>query len=216
MIAFKKYLFFLCFVTIFLDSAAQEIEIHYYPNGAIKSKGEMKNGIKSGCWLFYYPDGGLSAEEHYLKDELHGNVKYYDQSQNLIAIENWQFGYQQDSSLYFYPDGQKEKEGLFDDGLYSGRWMFYNPDGSLKKIGYYAEGLPNGTWKFYNIHGVLIQEGAFKNGMEEGEWKFYSDEGRLEFIGSFHEGKKIGKWFRANRKGKLKPLKYKNPTEPGF
>ena len=110
---YAKYHFFLCLLTISSTAVAQEIEKIYYEDGSIKAEGVQKNGIKSGHWYYYYPSGKISSDENYKEDQLDGTTKYYDDQGNLIARENWANGIQQDSSIYYYGNGQVEKKGVF-------------------------------------------------------------------------------------------------------
>ncbi len=205
---YKKYHFLLSFVVLSFVSYAQRIDKLYYEDGSIKAEGILENGIKSGHWHFYYPSGELSSIENYRENQLDGTIKYFDDQANLIAIEFWNLGVQQDSSIYFYPNGKVEKRGVFEDGLYEGKWKFFYNNGNLKRTGSYSDGLPVGKWTFYNEKGILIQEGHFEHGLEEGEWKFYGDFGDLEYFGNFHKGEKTGDWFRVTKKGKQKTYKY--------
>ena len=204
----KKYHFLLSLIALSIAAHAQRTEKSYYEDGSIKAEGTLKNGYKSGLWYYYYPSGKLSSKENYIENQLDGQIKYFDDQENLIAIEKWSKGLQQDSSIYFYPDGQIEKGGIFANGMYKGKWLFYYNNGNLKRAGSYSNGLPAGSWTFYNEKGILVQEGYFEYGLEEGEWKFYGDNGDLEYFGNFHKGEKAGEWFRINKKGKVNTYIY--------
>src|SRR5690606_37112745 len=116
-----------------LPVAAQNVMEEYYEGGVLKMKGDSREGVKTGSWYFFYPNGEVSAVEHYEEGELHGEAVYYDTRGNVLAKENWLNGLQEDSSEYFYPNGKLEKAGVFKNGLYEGKWSFYHENGRLRK-----------------------------------------------------------------------------------
>ncbi len=175
---------------------AQENYTEYYENGAKRVIGTKNDGVKVGRWDHYYPGGQISAKLSYRAGELDGNQFYYAANDRIIiAREHWEMGLLQDSSSYYYPDGQLEKKGVYKQGLYEGEWVFYYGNGYLKRIGSYQEGLPEGSWEFYHESGAINQKGKLRKGKEEGMWTYYDEEGNLQYEGAWEKGEKIGQWF---------------------
>jgi antitoxin component YwqK of YwqJK toxin-antitoxin module len=54
-----------------------EKEIRYYPNGAIASIADVKNGNLHGLCTKFYHNGNISEELHYDNGEIHGECKFY-------------------------------------------------------------------------------------------------------------------------------------------
>ena len=163
----KTSCFFLALITLFSAARAQDTTLVYGDGNVIRAKGCMENEVKSGEWLFYYPQGSLSGVENYQGGKLHGKVIYFDVAGNKLAEENWCNGLQQDSSFYYYPNGQIEKAGIFADGQYEGSWTFFWENGQTKRLGSYVNGLPEGLWIFYSSKEVKEQEGYFSAGKED-------------------------------------------------
>ncbi len=201
---YNKYVFFILSLLILekKDNAFAQEVTDYYPGHEIRSKGVIVDSLKEGVWQYFYPDGRLEAIEPYLHNRLNGKVIYYDDRLNVIARENWQDGLQEDSSIYYYPNGKVEKKGVFHDGLYEGLWLFYYKNGKIKRTGYYRNGLPDGHWIYYSASSQKLQEGDYKMNLEVGEWLFYNNQGRLKYSGDFRSGEKTGIWYRYKKNGK--------------
>ena len=73
----KKY--FLCWIWAVLSFNAGGhylSDTTYYQNGTIKSIGSDMNGKREGEWVFYYPEGTISAFFSYAAGSLHGMQIY--------------------------------------------------------------------------------------------------------------------------------------------
>jgi antitoxin component YwqK of YwqJK toxin-antitoxin module len=199
---FRRFFICICFliITVVSVSLGQDTT-SFYPDGTIRFKGMMKDSLKEGTWMFYYPGGPLSAKIPYDKGEFNGLAYFYDNQSNLIGLENWSNGLQEDSSWYYYPNGILEKKGIFIHSMHSGKWEFYYNNGILKRRGTYIYGLPWGFWEFYNDKGIKIQEGQFKNGLEDGNWVFFNKKGQKTYLGSFSSGKRTGTWYKLRKNG---------------
>lgn len=56
-----------------------------YPNGAIKFEVELKDGLKHGRYMEYYPDGTEKMTGRYRKDGQVGTWRYYDEQGKLVV-----------------------------------------------------------------------------------------------------------------------------------
>jgi antitoxin component YwqK of YwqJK toxin-antitoxin module len=192
--------------TVFLigmagSSSSAQDTAGYYADGSLRFRGRMMDSLREGLWIFYYPGGPVSAKMPYHLGELDGLAYYYDDHSELIALENWSNGLQEDSSWYFYPNGIVEKKGRFRHSLHDGKWAFYYISGVIKRIGTYINGIPEGEWEFYNEKAIKIQEGQFKNGLEDGNWVFFDIKGRKTYLGTFSSGKRSGTWYKVRKSG---------------
>ena len=186
------------------ESFSQDDSTGYYPDGSTRFKGKLVDSLREGLWLFYYPGGTVSARVPYHKDLLHGKACYFDNHSNLIALENWSNGLQEDSSWYYYPNGILEKKGRFALSLHEGTWTFFYNNGILRQKGTYINGLPEGLWEFYNEKGIKVQQGEFKNGLEDGKWVFFDNNGHKTYLGSFFSGKRSGIWYKVKKNGRTR------------
>jgi len=84
--------------------------IEYYPNGAVKMKGNLNaDGTRNGLWISYYDNGTKWSESYYVKGERDGH------------------------SLTFFPNGQVRYIGEYQDDEKTGTWKFYDEEGNVQK-----------------------------------------------------------------------------------
>jgi len=91
------------------------------------------------------------------------------------------------ATVYLYPNGAKQAEGMSEDGLRTGLWTFYNEqgrktgtatfkrsnfhgdvvelheNGKVKKVDQYVDGLREGTAKEFSADGVLVKQTEYRN-----------------------------------------------------
>lgn len=105
------------------------LEERYYENGNQEMRGEFKNGVRDGDWIYWFEDGRKWTESKY---------------ENGLRVGN---------SIVWRENGFKNYEGMYSKGKPHGSWTFYDVDGSrvkdvlfeygkkLKEI-VYKEGVP--------------------------------------------------------------------------
>ena len=107
-------------------------------NGVVYKKGEIYTGKCS----YYDDNNGKTISSHeYNKGKFHGK---------------WKF---------FYPNGQLETIGNFDNGLRIGVWNHYYENGKKSQVSTYLNGEKHGVWKVYDENGDLIEKHEWKNGV---------------------------------------------------
>jgi len=84
--------------------------IEYYPNGAVKMKGNLDaDGNRNGLWVSYYDNGTKWSESYYANGKRAGH------------------------SLTFFPNGQVRYIGEYQNDEKTGTWKFYDEEGNLQK-----------------------------------------------------------------------------------
>lgn len=73
--------------TFYVEKMSNKIYTEFYEEGAIKSKTEMKNGIRHGKHKTFYPDGKLKVNGKFKNNKRVGTWRYYDESEKLIRKE---------------------------------------------------------------------------------------------------------------------------------
>ena len=107
-------------------------------NGVVYKKGEIYTGKCS----YYDDNNGKTISSHeYNKGKFHGK---------------WKF---------FYPNGQLETIGNFDNGLRVCTWFYYYSNGNKSQISIYDKGKKNGIWKVYDENGNLTFEQEWSEGV---------------------------------------------------
>ncbi|MCD6346736.1 MAG: hypothetical protein J7L96_04875 [Bacteroidales bacterium] len=105
------------------------LEERFYENGNREMRGEFKNGVRNGDWIYWFEDGRKWTKSKYDNDLRVGH------------------------SIVWRENGFKNYEGMYSKGKPHGSWIFYDVDGSrvkevlfeygtkLKEIDY-KEGVP--------------------------------------------------------------------------
>lgn len=101
---------------------------------------EVKNGLKNGEFILYFPNGNIEIKGKIVDGENEGEWNYY------------------------YPNRSLESQGNFKNDLVDGKWVWYFPNGNLKEEGKYVEGKREGEWlSYYNDGGELYIKRYYKD-----------------------------------------------------
>ena len=85
-----------------------------------------------------------------------------------------------------------------------GAWRYYWPNGNLQTEGYYEDGLKEGTFRVWVEQGQKIEEGKYRQGAKQGVWKGWHRNGKLKSETEFVDGKIHGFRKLYGKDGKLK------------
>ena len=185
-----------------------------YSNGALRYKGQFRNGKPYGTFLYYYPTGILKAKMVYsdsghtarvtswhLNGKPMAEGKYIDKKKDStwlyfseedgkrVLEENYKNGAKDGPVIVYYTQTEKPSELTeYKNGIKNGRWIKYFPDGQVSTSGFYVNGMLQGDFKVYDITGKLLIEGRYKNGLQDGTWISYDTLGRLQKKVVYHNG----------------------------
>ena len=169
---------------------------------------QYRDSLRFGVWKEFYPNGKIKKEENYLKGELHGLVKTYDLSGELLQAYRYEMGVLKDTSVSI------ESEINIVENFYNIR----NDKGELikKSSGGFVEGLPVGVHRTYDSlgrvnssrsydsEGNLIAEGIVnEEGDKLGAWRYYYSDGKIKSKGDYRADKRIGKWIYYYENGNI-------------
>jgi len=198
---------------------------------------QYRDSLKYGPWKEFYPNGKIKREENYQLGVLHGLVKTYDLSGELLTAYRFEGGILKDTSVIIESDidikedfydiknekGEliKKSSGGFADGIPIGVHRTYDSLGRVNSSRSYdregnliAEGIVNdegdklGEWKYYYPSLIIKSRGSYKNDRRIGEWKYYYENGNIEQEGLFRNGSPDGLWKWYFEGGKLKREEY--------
>jgi hypothetical protein len=130
------------------------------------------NGKKQGKWVSRFEtlrgEPGFEVEGEYIDDRKEGAWRKYSLMGDLLAIENYRWGFQDGMSQYFNMAGNVIREES---------WRAFNPDklydtldvedvsnpGNYKEVIVKNEGssLKHGTWKYYDAGSGFIDKTEF-------------------------------------------------------
>ncbi len=91
----------------------------------------------------------------------------------------------------YYDDGSIKAELNYVQGVLNGFSVWYFPNGNKEKEVYYSDGKIDGTVKYFYENGLLKAEFNVKNGVRDGLTKFYYPNGGLKEVKSYEKGKLV-------------------------
>jgi antitoxin component YwqK of YwqJK toxin-antitoxin module len=128
----------------------------YLSNGQYYSQGEMKKGLRTGKWTFWYENGQIQVEtnyqynengqlekgEHYKDGKLIGETKYayYENSQKVSEV-NYKDDKKHGKSSLWYVSGQKWVESNYKNGKRDGKWTYWYENGQIIAEEWYKDGV---------------------------------------------------------------------------
>jgi len=154
-----RYLFALL---LFVSITAQA----QYKNFIIGAKGDTlnrvdMNGLKQGPWSVHVDDlrgeRGYEEEGYYLNDKKEGAWRRYSLEGDLIAVENFRYGYKDGKNVYFNYQGELLREE---------NWRAIDPKNPYDTVDVYDLKDPT---KVVRRQVVKIEPNSYKNGV----WKYY-------------------------------------------
>lgn len=101
---------------------------------------EVKDGIKNGDFILYYPNGKIEMRGKIVNDKNEGEWKY------------------------FLPDGTLQTAGIFINDVPESTWTWYYQDGKIFEQGNFKKGVRTGEWKTFDQNGKLRVLRKFENG----------------------------------------------------
>jgi len=105
----------------------------YYPDGSVKQRFGVYNGLKQGESLDWFEDGHLKFSSYYHQGKLH-NVKkvWYGNADHQLASElNYHLGTLNGLQLKWYPTGEIYKRMNMNMGIEEGMQQAYRKNGVL-------------------------------------------------------------------------------------
>jgi antitoxin component YwqK of YwqJK toxin-antitoxin module len=139
----------------------------YYPNGAVKVRYIVENGLKNGILTRLDSLGNILQSEIYDKDTLIGKGLIDKEG---VKTGDWEF---------YFRTGQTSITGNYINGEKTGKWIYYFEDGNIEQQGYYKEDLPDGNWTWYYKSGQVRNQENYYKGQYEGDVIDYDPEGNV-------------------------------------
>lgn len=159
----------------------------YYETGELMSKGQIRNGKRTGNSTSYYPDGTKSQEGEYIDGKYRFISTWETNGDPQVVNGNGRFESYLDMGLIMIEDGNVV------NGKRDGTWYDYYPtSGNIFIRTDYKSGEIEGKRSTFHETGQTWFEGMMSKGKETGEWKWYFDTGELESTAFFENGVKTG------------------------
>jgi antitoxin component YwqK of YwqJK toxin-antitoxin module len=124
--------------------------VEHYPNGKLRSRSAVSNGLLQGSSLGWFTNGQLQVSEHFLAGVSHG------------VRTKW------------YPDGTKQSEATIAAGRLDGPFLRWHTNGTLSERALFKADRPEGESLSFFPSGFLQARVVMTNG-QPAEQKFYRD-----------------------------------------
>lgn len=134
-------------------------------NAIVVEKGYYINNQKEGVWQGFYPSGTIKHAITFQKGKAKGAaVFYYDNGskweEGIWDVDKWIGDYR-----FYYPSGQLSYQWQYNQqGKRDGAQMYFHENGKVKYSGNWANGQSHGIVKEYSAKGELLAERIFSNG----------------------------------------------------
>ena len=198
---------------------------------------QRRDSIKYGVWKQFYPNGKIKIEENFKLGVLHGIVKTYDLSGELLTASRYENGILVDTAVtieneidiveefYNYRDSEgnyiKKLSGGFIKGIPIGVHRTYDSVGRVNSSRLYdkngnliAQGIVNeegdklGDWTYYYVSHNVKSKGKYRNNRRIGVWTYYFKSGNIEQKGIFKKGVPDDLWKWYFENGNIKREEY--------
>ncbi|MCA9133754.1 MAG: hypothetical protein KDA45_11390 [Planctomycetales bacterium] len=82
-------------------------------------------------------------------------------------------------SVTFFPNGQRESEGNYEQGKRSGTFAWWYSNGQQRTVGEYRNDAEHSEWTWWHENGMKQAVGMFAEGTRIDEWSVWNEEGKL-------------------------------------
>lgn len=200
-------------ITLQPDGSWQETD--FYPEGRRRAEGLLsaanlqRRNDRKGTWVGYFPSGKKSGEWIYSSGPAPSDCfaplvlsRGFNEAGHMISETHFDACKKTGTETFWYDNGQKRAETVFQDSLPEGAWSCWLPDGTLLASGTVTQG----TGPYLEIYetGQKRLEGFYKNRKQDGLWTTYYPNGQKTSEGRYSQGALDGSWSYWYFDGSLK------------
>jgi antitoxin component YwqK of YwqJK toxin-antitoxin module len=139
--------------------------ILYWPNGTVRVEGQYIDDHRSGWWRSYHPGGSSRSLTHYVHGSKDGPRIYWDSLGRPMRAEVFASGVPNGPFYRFFPNGRLAQHSNYVDGVLDGPHdQWYGDQGGTHVNGYYVHGSETGLWTEYDATGHMIWQAYLKDG----------------------------------------------------
>lgn len=176
------------FITVSAENYSGKIK--GYQRGMLTSEGTVKDGIRHGNWINYFPGGQVAVTQKYVAGELNGPYKEWDANGNLITEATYKNDLPFGSFVTYFADGTIESKATYTQETVATIKTFEQID-----IGRYTSAPESpvsiyvsiGDFESYFESGTLSMTGRTINGTFDGPVTTYYDNGQMKAVFIFKD-----------------------------
>ena len=139
-----------------------------FENGILKSKGLLRNGQKTGLWLFYFESGKIEMEINFQNGFMHGFFKRWFENGKLAVECEHEDGKPVGCCREYCNDGTLKEEGRYEEDKYKilNFWNWRGENTLVNGTGFRIEA--------YGFGGVDLFKQVFENSIKISEEQIHS------------------------------------------
>lgn len=166
---------------------------------SIHVKGNHRDGVKDGLWIYYDTRGKIIDEIEYNADfeikKTKLNLKNNSFEKDISTLNDNQKEPQDiEEWKKEYNNGTIKVHGYYQDKNKYGEWKHYYENGNIKIIENFSNGKRHGHYKKYYKNNKILEERYYNQGKLDGNWKWFYLSGNLWKIERYKLGVPIGEW----------------------
>ncbi|MBL7829990.1 MAG: toxin-antitoxin system YwqK family antitoxin [Saprospiraceae bacterium] len=135
-------------------------------NGHTLEEGYVLDGVKTGAWYNYYPDGRVLAVRNFVNGKVDGTYLTIDDRGRVVLQAFYKDNYLDGLVSVYKIGSRKMKETYYKNGKKEGIEREYFELGPPQKESNYKADVLDGKMRFYNEKAELVAEYEYKNGVK--------------------------------------------------
>jgi len=100
---------------LILGCQDRQVEIGRTADGTLKYKAELRDGVRNGQLIEYYPNGNVESIANWNDGQVEGQVRNFYEDGSVKSISYWKSGHNIGSYRYFYLDENLLEAREYDD-----------------------------------------------------------------------------------------------------
>ncbi len=154
----------------------------YYPGGQKLREVTYINGVPEGKVLEWGQNGKASDGEQYVG----GRLRRLESAAYAPGRKHWEgwylYGKETTKTTYDWWRGQASTVVVSVDGdkVRDGKWTWWYPNGQKESEGLYVAGAKNGVWTWWHPNGQKWIQGDYVLDSQSGKWTWWNPAGKVE------------------------------------
>lgn len=156
----------------FPDSSFSYGNEHVFWSGKLKAQGFISNGMKTGEWKMYYPNGSVRLKVEYIDNLPNGTYTSYWINGTKQEEGRFEYGIREKTWSYWYESGILMSKKQLSKGWYDGLQEVWYENGNKYFVYSYSDWKMNGDFSWWYSDGSLMEHGRFVDGIKVGDWTY--------------------------------------------
>lgn len=169
-----------------------DFERFYDDTDQLRIEGSYADGLKTGLWTEYYPDGQKKSQFQYVDGVKHGPAKAWFANGQLEHNGEWERGKKTGNWTEWYESGAYKQTYRYEDGKEHGPYEWDTEEGEKRARGEFKHGVRHGQWTWWNGDTYQRTVRGYSNGFQHGEEAAWYENGQLAYRRHWSDGKRHG------------------------